>query len=53
MTTHIEVLRGTEVLADGELRHVFVDLATKQKKRIPDDVRRALEPYSEPVGAPA
>ena len=53
MTTHIEVVRGSEVLAEGELRHVFVDLATKHKQRIPDDVRRSLEPYLEPVGAPA
>lgn len=53
MTTHIEVLRGSEVLAEGELRHVFIDLATKLKKPIPGNVRRALEPYLEPVGAPA
>ncbi|MDQ3588343.1 MAG: acyl-CoA thioesterase [Actinomycetota bacterium] len=53
MTTHIEVLRGEEALADGELRHVFIDLASKQKRPIPDEVRRALEPYLEPVEAPA
>lgn len=53
MTTHIEVLRAGEVLAEGELRHVFIDLETKEKKRIPDAVRRALEPYLEPATAPA
>ena len=51
MTTHIEVLRDGVVLAEGELRHVFIDLQSKDKKRIPDDVRRALEPYLEPVPA--
>ena len=53
ITTHIEVLRADELLAEGELRHVFIDLDTKQKKRIPDDVRRALEPYLEPAGIAA
>ncbi len=53
MATRIEVLRGGEVLAKGELRHVFIDLETQQKRRIPDDVRQALEPYLEPAGAAA
>jgi acyl-CoA thioester hydrolase len=47
MTTHIEVLRDRELLAEGELRHVFIDLATKDKKPIPDDVRDVLAPYVE------
>jgi acyl-CoA thioester hydrolase len=45
MTTRIEVLRDGQPLAEGQLRHVFIDLATKAKKPIPDDVRDALEPY--------
>ncbi len=45
MTTRIEVLRDGQPLAEGQLRHVFIDLATKAKKPIPDDVRAALEPY--------
>ncbi len=45
MTTRIEVLRDGRPLAEGHLRHVFIDLATKAKKPIPDDVRAALEPY--------
>ena len=53
MTTHIEVLRAGQVLAEGELRHVFIDLHTKRKKPIPHDVRQALEPYLGPVGTPA
>ena len=51
MTTHIEVLRDDVLLAEGELRHVFIDLRTKDKKPIPEDVRQALEPYLE--AAPA
>jgi acyl-CoA thioester hydrolase len=45
MTTRIEVLRDEQPLAEGHLRHVFIDLATTAKKPIPDDVRAALEPY--------
>ena len=45
MTTRIEVRRDGDPLAEGQLRHVFIDVATKDKKRIPDDVRAALEPY--------
>lgn len=45
MATRIEVLRDGQPLAEGHLRHVFIDLATKAKKPIPDDVRAALEPY--------
>ena len=45
MTTRIEVLRDGQPRAEGHLRHVFIDLATKDKKAIPDGVRAALEPY--------
>ena len=45
MATRIEVLRDGQPLAEGHLRHVFIDLATKEKTPIPDDVRAALEPY--------
>jgi acyl-CoA thioester hydrolase len=47
MTTRFTVtLAGDEApLAEGEVRHVFVDPATKAKKRIPDDIRRGLRPY--------
>ncbi|MGP4019034.1 acyl-CoA thioesterase [Saccharopolyspora sp. 5N708] len=30
------------LLADGEMRHVFVDPASKQKTPMPDDIRAAL-----------
>jgi acyl-CoA thioester hydrolase len=33
---------GERVIADGEIRHVFVDPATLAKKPMPDDIRTAL-----------
>ena len=44
-TTRIEVSKGGLLVAEGELRHVFVDPATGAKTPIPNDVRRALQPY--------
>jgi acyl-CoA thioester hydrolase len=29
----------------GELRHVFIDPATKAKRPMPENIRSALEPY--------
>jgi acyl-CoA thioester hydrolase len=34
------------VLAEGELRHVYVDLKTLQKTEIPDEVRAGMERYA-------
>ncbi|WP_260194720.1 acyl-CoA thioesterase [Actinophytocola gossypii] len=33
---------GERLVADGEIRHVFVDATTLTKKGMPDDVRAAL-----------
>jgi acyl-CoA thioester hydrolase len=46
MTTGLEVRRGAEQLAAGELRHVFVDATTWAKAPIPDPVRAALAPWA-------
>ena len=51
MTTRVEVSREGGLLVEGEMRHVFVDAATREKRPIPEDVRHALEPYL--AGAPA
>ena len=32
-------------MVEGEVRHVFVTAGTTDKLEIPDDIRRALEPY--------
>jgi acyl-CoA thioester hydrolase len=36
---------GDRPIVDGEIRHVFIDPATKQKQPMPDEIRAALEPY--------
>jgi acyl-CoA thioester hydrolase len=46
MTTRYDVRRGTEQVAQGRLRHVFVDLSSGGKQKIPDEVRTILERYS-------
>jgi acyl-CoA thioester hydrolase len=45
MTTRIDVMRDDEVLVEGEMRHVFVDAGSTNKRPIPDDIRTGLEPY--------
>ena len=43
-----------ETLVEGELRHVFIDLATLRKTEIPPRLRAALGPFTaaaKPVGA--
>jgi acyl-CoA thioesterase FadM len=45
MTTAFTVRREGETLVEGELRHVFVDVATMRKTEIPDVMREALTPY--------
>ncbi len=47
MTTSLGVERVEDgaLLAEGELRHVFVELATMRKTPIPERLRRALEPF--------
>ena len=47
MTTRIDVMRGEELLVEGEMRHVFVDAGTTNKRAIPDDFRTKLWPYLE------
>jgi acyl-CoA thioester hydrolase len=47
MTTRIDVMRGDELLVEGEMRHVFVDAGTTNKRAIPDIFRETLEPYVE------
>jgi acyl-CoA thioester hydrolase len=46
MTTRLTVERDGETLCEGELRHVFVDPRTFEKRDMPDQVRRALERFT-------
>lgn len=43
-TTH-RIGRGDELLVDGMLRHVMIDLQTLTKTPIPDWLRERLEPW--------
>jgi acyl-CoA thioester hydrolase len=45
MSTRIDVKRDGEVLVQGEMRHVFVDLEKGGSCPMPGEVRSALEPY--------
>ena len=45
LTSKIKASVDDRLIVDGELRHVFIDAQTKEKRPIPDDVRRRLEPY--------
>jgi acyl-CoA thioester hydrolase len=45
MTTRLRISQDSEVLSEGELRHVFVAVGSHEKTEIPDRVRAGLEPY--------
>ena len=45
MLSTYTISRDGETLVEGSFRHVFIDPATKAKRPIPDEIRRALEPY--------
>jgi acyl-CoA thioester hydrolase len=45
MLSSYVITREREALVEGSLRHVFINPETKTKRPIPDEIRRALEPY--------
>jgi acyl-CoA thioester hydrolase len=45
MTTRIDVTRQSQLLVEGEMRHVFVHAGTSEKREIPSDYRTKLEVY--------
>jgi acyl-CoA thioester hydrolase len=47
LISRIDVKRDGEVLVEGEMRHVFVDLGSGEKRPMPDDIRGAIQPYAE------
>jgi acyl-CoA thioester hydrolase len=55
MTTRIDIKNEGQPVIEGTMRHVFIDPATKEKRQMPDDIRRGLEPYltEEMPAAPA
>jgi acyl-CoA thioester hydrolase len=48
MTTAIEVLRDGAVVAEGELRHVFLPRAGGRPTAVPEPIRTAFLPYLAP-----
>jgi len=46
MLSSYRIRRGEDLLVEGDLRHVFIDPATKSKAPIPDAVREALAGYA-------
>ena len=48
ITTAVRILRGDELLIEGELRHVVVSTDTWRPVPMPDWIRDGLAPYSMP-----
>src|SRR5262249_7225719 len=46
MTTALVLMRGGERVAEGELRHAFVETGGGSKVPIPDPIRRQLSRYA-------
>jgi acyl-CoA thioester hydrolase len=51
MTVHLLVERDDRLLVEGELRYVFIDPRTKQKRSIPEGVRTSLARHQSERGA--
>ncbi|MGK5558154.1 acyl-CoA thioesterase [Actinomadura kijaniata] len=45
MVVRPEFRVGERLIADGEVRHVFIDPETHRKREMPEAVRSALRPY--------
>ena len=46
MQSSYRITRDDELIVEGDLRHVFIDVPTKAKRPMPDDIRAALSVYS-------
>jgi acyl-CoA thioester hydrolase len=46
LTTDIDVVRDGEVLVEGRLRHVFVDVESWEKTEIPEWIGAGLRPFA-------
>jgi acyl-CoA thioester hydrolase len=54
MTTEILVARDGDPVAEGELRHVFIETGGGETAPIPESIRAGLAPYlAEPAEAPS
>ena len=50
MLSSYTVSRDGQLLAEGSFRHVFIEVATKAKKPIPDEIRSVLAGYTSADG---
>jgi acyl-CoA thioester hydrolase len=50
MLSSYRISREGELLAEGDFRHVFIEVATKAKKPIPDALRSVLAGYTSADG---
>jgi acyl-CoA thioester hydrolase len=50
MLTRHAARSGADLIAEGDLRHVFVDLESLEKTPIPDWAREGLAPWCVPGG---
>jgi acyl-CoA thioester hydrolase len=50
ITTRIAASTGGQPVVEADMRHVFIDPATKTKQAMPADIREALQPYLEEAG---
>jgi acyl-CoA thioester hydrolase len=46
MLSSYTIKRDGELLVEGDMRHVFIEVQTKRKRSIPDDIRAALAGYT-------
>lgn len=46
MLSSYTVTRDGELLVEGDFRHVFIEVATKAKKTIPEEIRTVLAGYA-------
>lgn len=46
MLSSYTIARDGQLLVEGELRHVFIDVDSKRKRAVPDAVRAALSAYA-------
>jgi acyl-CoA thioester hydrolase len=52
ITTEIDVVRDCELLVEGRLRHVFVDVHTWEKTEMPAWIAEGLQPYAATATVP-
>jgi acyl-CoA thioester hydrolase len=45
LVTHTDASVDGRLVIEGEMRHVFIDPATKAKRPMPEEIRAGLEPY--------